>query len=196
MQTASRYVRPALESDLPALAHLHAAYTSWLRCGAGAAWGLDDVTAGASSLPAGAVEASLAGLGAARAASDRGAHLLAAVEDERAVGFVLSVPVASPAQCEAQPQGLELASSATVELAFLVVSPAAGNGHAERLLAALTDVCLDEEHAALRAWAPTPDAGLTALLTDSGFAEAGVEVQLAGEEGSAPVAARMYVTTL
>ncbi|WP_371174295.1 GNAT family N-acetyltransferase [Buchananella felis] len=202
MQTASRYVRPALASDLPALARLHAAYVDWLGRAASdtaAPWVLaDDAPAASPTSPAAAsatVEASLAGLSAARAASARGAHLLAAVEDEAQVGFVLSVPVQSPEAEQVTPQGLELAASASAELAYLVVAPGAGEGHGERLLAALADVCRDESHTALRAWVPTVDQRLTELLTDSGFAPAGVEVQLDAGAG-APIKARLYATTL
>ncbi|OKL51571.1 GNAT family N-acetyltransferase [Buchananella hordeovulneris] len=192
MQQQTSFVRPARPGDLTPVADLHAAYLAWLSQVS------DQPLAPFRLLPPGSGAAATTGFAAARADQTPGTHLLVATEADQVVGFALAVSVANaPATAAPAPDSsplVALAQGAPTELAYLVVSPAAGPGHGERLLAALTDVCRAEELATLRAWVPAPDTALAGLLTAAGFAETGVAVRFA--DAPTPLRAHLYVTRL
>lgn len=194
MPQHNSFVRPARPSDLAPIADLHAAYLAWLPQAS------NEPLAPCRPLPPGSGAAAVAGFTAARADQTPGTHLLVATEADQPVGFALSVAVvgapaqAAPPAAAASSPLVELAQGAPVELAYLVVSPAAGPGHGERLLAALTDMCRAEELPTLRAWVPACDTALAGLLVAAGFAETGVAVRDA--QAAAPLRAHLYVTRL
>ncbi|ROR93894.1 L-amino acid N-acyltransferase YncA [Salana multivorans] len=150
--TADVSVRPALPSDLPAIARIQlAAWADLL--GPDVADGLDAIE----------LERQWA---AALSDPDPRRRVLVALAGPRVVGFA----AASPTQRSASDD-----DGWTGELVALEVEPTSRRaGHGSRLLAAAVDLARDAGAHHLGAWTMTHDPDRRAFLEGAGFAEAGL----------------------
>ncbi|WP_454294419.1 N-acetyltransferase family protein [Salana multivorans] len=163
MTTADVSVRPALTSDLPALARVQLG--SWAEL------------LGEEAVGALAAEALAAQWGEAVADRDPRRRVLVALEGARLVGFAASSPTARSEEDDAE-------GGWTGELVALeVAAPFRRQGHGSRLLSAVVDLARDAGAHHVGAWTMTHDPARRSFLEAAGFAEAGLRLRLALPDG-------------